>query len=291
MPDSLNTFLRRGGRLTAFDLACAENPEAWNTWRQQSDMFGDHANLRIDLSRLNLGGRNLTGYNLVNVSFQRSGLNGTILRSVDCAYSDFYEANLIGADLSRANLKNAKLGRAFLRDANFSRADLRGADLRRASLTSASLLGANICGVDLSNSRGLEQQQLEDAIGDRRTRIPQHLQMPAAWAIYDAEPPPETGELGKLVILPASVEIAVISGRVQLSSSPGTAFFASSADPEILLAEIIEDLNRVKVRCSNSGELSHAIEKYLNESEKKNYDVILLGVRGIKIQEIFGVMV
>jgi uncharacterized protein YjbI with pentapeptide repeats len=105
-----------------------------------------------------------------------------------------------GADLSRAYLPGASLNRAFLVNANLSKAALAGADLRNTNLNGADLSGAylgsafvyggengirfggaDVRGVDLSQVRGLTQEQVDKAIGDSRTQLPANLHMPDSW--------------------------------------------------------------------------------------------------------------
>src|SRR5260221_12344974 len=87
----------------------------------------------MDLSRLNLVGKNLSN----------ATLTASFLIDVNLAGVDLSHANLFGCDLTRANLRGACLVRA----------DLRGACLRRADLT-----GANLFDADLRD-RGLAQRE------------------------------------------------------------------------------------------------------------------------------------
>lgn len=84
--------------------------------------------------------------------------------------------NLIGANFFRANLAGAFLIQANLVQANFFRADLTGADLFRADLANADLERADLTGV-----RDLTQEQLEQAIGDATTKLPEGFTRPASW--------------------------------------------------------------------------------------------------------------
>lgn len=280
-------FRRDGQRLTALELVGAENAEAWNEWRQSIDIFGDHLRTRVNLAEVDSPGANLSGFNFTNVSFYRANLRSARLRGVDCAFADFHEANLIGADLSNASFRNARLSRAYLRNANLDHADLRGVDFRRASLTATSLVGADIRGVDLSSTRGLLQDQLEDALGDANTRLPPHLARPSSWVEYDREDEDDEEDLEKLRTLPASVEVAVIAGTVQLTDRPGDAAFSSSQNASVLRREILEGLANISPRCGNIPELKRSIEAYIEELLSENYDVIIVGVRAIKMQSVF----
>ena len=73
---------------------------------------------------------------------------------------DLYRADLSEANLSEANLIEANLEGANLEGANFYRADLTGADLT---------------GVDLREAKNLTQEQIDSAITDEDTKLPDDL--------------------------------------------------------------------------------------------------------------------
>jgi uncharacterized protein YjbI with pentapeptide repeats len=85
-------------------------------------------------------------------------------------------ANLHGAVLDGADLREAKLG-----DANLQQASLRGADLRGASLGDANLEDADIRDADLRGAKNLFPDQLEEAIGDKGTRLSERVERPSSW--------------------------------------------------------------------------------------------------------------
>jgi hypothetical protein len=87
---------------------------------------------------------------------------------------DFREADLSNANLSGAHLSRAHLSGARLRGANLSGARLRGANLSGADLSKA----------DLSGAQGLLAEQLADATGDDKTRLPDGMR-PAHWPAYE----------------------------------------------------------------------------------------------------------
>jgi uncharacterized protein YjbI with pentapeptide repeats len=78
-------------------------------------------------------------------------------------------------------LTNRRLRRANLHAAKLIKADLREAKLEGADLGEAKLLGANLSGADLSTVTGLTQVQLNSAIGNAKTKIPQRLNPPEHW--------------------------------------------------------------------------------------------------------------
>lgn len=123
-------------------------------------------------------------------------LNGVRLSCAQLAHADLHRAFLQRSDLHCANLVSASLEQAILREtdlhgsdlrharfdgADLFSADLSGADLRDANLTATFLKRANLCGADLSSAHGLTQSQIAEALGDRDTRLPEHLPRPASW--------------------------------------------------------------------------------------------------------------
>ena len=89
--------------------------------------------------------------------------------------------NRRGADLIGARLPGTDLHGADLRGAYLIGADLTGADLRRADLIGADLRDANLAGADLTGALFLTQPQLNAALGDQRTKIPDGLTRPSHW--------------------------------------------------------------------------------------------------------------
>jgi uncharacterized protein YjbI with pentapeptide repeats len=82
-------------------------------------------------------------------------------------------ASFLGQDLSARDFRRAGLRGAFLTGANLS-----GADLRLADLLGTELLNTNLAGADLSTALFLTQQQVNSAIGDAATRLPDTLTRP-----------------------------------------------------------------------------------------------------------------
>ena len=78
---------------------------------------------------------------------------------------DLQGANLQGADLRFANLQEAKLVSAYLREVDLVSANLQGANLRRAKLQ----------GADLTEAKNLTPEQLDEACGDDKTKLPGYL--------------------------------------------------------------------------------------------------------------------
>jgi len=127
----------------------------WNIGRRK------HPEIRPDLS-----GANLAGADLHEAELSGANLAGVDLRG----------ANLIRAYLSGANLAGTDLSGAYLIGANLSRAYSSKADLRGACLTHA-----NFMETDLTEAKGLSQEQIDTIYGNQTTKIPLNLQRPKKW--------------------------------------------------------------------------------------------------------------
>ncbi|MCA1242530.1 pentapeptide repeat-containing protein [Stappia stellulata] len=132
-------------------------------------------------------GTNLNGANLRGASLIEANLNGSDLSEADLSRADLIGANLIGADLTCANLSGAHLSEANLIRADLTHADLRdahlsGANLNRADLSGANLSGADLRHADLRDASYLTQKQVNSALGNKRTKLPQGLTHPSHWA-------------------------------------------------------------------------------------------------------------
>jgi hypothetical protein len=92
---------------------------------------------------------------------QGQSFRGRDLAGQDLRASDVHDADFRGAVLIRADLRDLDLGRADLLGVDLRDADLRGADLGRALF--------------------LSQTQVNAALGDARTGLPDRLSRPAHW--------------------------------------------------------------------------------------------------------------
>jgi hypothetical protein len=90
-------------------------------------------------------------------------------------------ATLTGANLEMADLSEADLSDARLDGANLSGADLSEALLERANFAGAKLGGANLASASLKDARNLTQSQIDEALGDALTVLPNHLTRPEGW--------------------------------------------------------------------------------------------------------------
>jgi uncharacterized protein YjbI with pentapeptide repeats len=178
---------------------------------QGSDLNG--ANLAgthfdsTDLSNTNLQSANLEkatmvrtwltdahaeGANFSHIEAYRSSFTNVVADGASFAGAELQRADFSGARLAKTDFEKAELGRA-----NFDKADLSDtrftlANLSRANLSSAKLQGpinfdrafmylTRIEGLDLSAAANLQQSQIDLACGDKATKLPSGLNMPANW--------------------------------------------------------------------------------------------------------------
>jgi hypothetical protein len=141
---------------------------------------------RGDLTGAQIVGARLDGANLSGAALNRANLSGAALDDANLSGAALNGANLSGARLNRANLSGAWLPRADLSGAQFAWANLSSAHLLRADLSGAGLQGTNLSratlyGVDLRQAQELMQPQLDVALGNAETQLPDGRVRPASW--------------------------------------------------------------------------------------------------------------
>jgi uncharacterized protein YjbI with pentapeptide repeats len=129
-----------------------------------------------------LSGRILAGARMSNSNFNGSDFSNAVLTRADASSSRFEGADFTEADLTRTRLIDASCPRARFERARLHNTNARGADFTRATFANAdvtrmNLEDANLSGADLRNAQGLTQSQLDEACGDRRTRLPRGLRV------------------------------------------------------------------------------------------------------------------
>ena len=131
---------------------------------------GKIGKIGADLEGADLFQKDMSRKNLQNATLRNATLAEANLIGANLIEANLIRANLIGADLIRANLTGANLTGAYLIVASLEGAILTGADLKGAILT-----GANLKGTDLTGVIGLTKGQLESAITDKETILPDYL--------------------------------------------------------------------------------------------------------------------
>ncbi|MCP4580915.1 MAG: pentapeptide repeat-containing protein [candidate division Zixibacteria bacterium] len=118
-------------------------------------------------------------------SAQLALVKGANLRMKDLRYANLSRSFLVNADLSETDLRHGQIGSADLRDAILYYADLReavlgGSDLRNTYFLSADLHNTylrytKLQGANLLSAEGLTRIQLQSAIIDSTTILPDYL--------------------------------------------------------------------------------------------------------------------
>lgn len=163
--------------------------------------------LQCDFSGSELGGvalekADFSGSKLHNTMLSGADCESGIFVDADCVDASFRSAVLIRSDFSGAVLQGVDFRAANCQEASFRDANLESANMRNAYFHQCDLSGANLSGVDvtsyyqeragrvvavavtdLSNAKGLTQQQLESMIGDAHTHVPRTLKRPSSWTL------------------------------------------------------------------------------------------------------------
>jgi hypothetical protein len=188
--ETLCAFVRERARWKAPDTGSSETVahfyEKTETTRSQTQPSTDIAAVLAVIVRRehkNQRRESNKGWKLVLRETDLSG--GADLRRAGLSRADLSRSNLDDADLVKAKLSGADLSGACLGDARLVGAKLSVADLSRAYLGGANLTRADVSGADLKTASGLSNDQLAQARGDAKTRLPAEIQRPAQW-------PPET---------------------------------------------------------------------------------------------------
>jgi uncharacterized protein YjbI with pentapeptide repeats len=120
----------------------------------------------------------------IDVSKLRDKVNKLLIRTselVRAQVSKKQKDTRRGMDYLGAKLKGADLRGANLRGAFLIAADLRNADLRWSDVIGADFRDAEISGANLTGSIFLTQAQVNAAKGNKHTKLPATLAMPAHW--------------------------------------------------------------------------------------------------------------
>jgi Pentapeptide repeats (8 copies) len=139
------------------------------------------------LIRLRLEYGDLSGAHLAGVDLQGAQLRGAHLEYADLGEAHLRIAHLEGAILQKACLKGACLQGAHLEGAHLRGAHLEGAHLRAAHLEKADVEAVHFEGAYLVDAH-LEGVDLNKAIGDAKTWLPNNVPRPERWPPFQPWP-------------------------------------------------------------------------------------------------------
>lgn len=172
-------FFHYAGFKPAADLREIDVSTKLQNWKGQQD---DELNMvkRGRLRQANLRFVDATRAFLVGADLARSNLQGAYLyhaqlRRADLSFADLKEAFAYEADFQGANLANADLRGADFTGADLSGANLKGARLDGAKLENTKLAKAQLNGTSLAAVKGLTGEQVQAAITDDKTQLPENL--------------------------------------------------------------------------------------------------------------------
>lgn len=132
-----------------------EGVEAWNAWREENPR------VRPDLGQVEGLNAHLNGYDFTDTDFFNANLIGAQLKSTTLHGTDFQYADLVCAELQFAKLIDSNFSHARVDSADFSDSSLGGVTFDDTSLAGANFLRAKIGGVrflnvDLSSTLNLD---------------------------------------------------------------------------------------------------------------------------------------
>jgi uncharacterized protein YjbI with pentapeptide repeats len=155
-----------GSNFSGADLAKADLHDA--------TLFGsDFTN--TDFTEANLSGVRGHGANFLGANLTRANLSGANLLGSELVRVSARDAQFVGATLFGANLSQGHFERANFKSANLVGANLAGASVAGTDFTGANFAHANIAASDLSQAKGLTQDQIDQACGGPSTRLPAGL--------------------------------------------------------------------------------------------------------------------
>ncbi len=147
-----------------------QGPEAWNEWIKNNSEETPEL-FQADLRGKQLPGIHLPKANLKEAKLQSANLSNAVLTDASLRKAKLQEANLQRANFENADLRGVNLFEANLQFANLQNADLQGAQFSEEVLfTQANLKGTNLIG-----ATGLTLAQIESAITDKTTKLPDYL--------------------------------------------------------------------------------------------------------------------
>jgi uncharacterized protein YjbI with pentapeptide repeats len=161
------------------DLREADVSTRLPNWKGQDE---DELNLvkRGRLRGSNIRFADATRAFLVGADLNRANLQGIYLyhanmRRADLAWADLKEAFAYEADFQGTILQNADLRAVDFTGSNLSGANLKGARLEGANFENVNLNKANLSGTSLTAVKGLTAKQIEAAVVDETTQLPENL--------------------------------------------------------------------------------------------------------------------
>jgi hypothetical protein len=148
----------------------------------EADLTAAHLSLAdmylADFSGAHLRSAEMWKSNLLRANFRGADLSFTHLACAWLDHANFDKANLDGARLHLAEMDHSTARNADFEYADLSGVDFEGTDLSGSNFSSALLDGAQFEDSNLTNAKGITQEQLDQACANDRTLLPRGLKSP-----------------------------------------------------------------------------------------------------------------
>ena len=147
-------------------MKAISQPHFWNPQSIYLSLLGDRQPL---IESINLLKKPITK--------MKKSLERVNLFEADLSEIDLHEANAYAANFNRADLKGANLSGANLISVQFSETDLREANLSGSNLFNTNISNSLLQSANLNSAIYLSCGQLKSAIIDRKTQMPDYIQL------------------------------------------------------------------------------------------------------------------
>ena len=122
------------------------------------------------------------GLDLSNTALIDADISHAVLLRANLSDSQFRGCVFVGVHLDGANMVDSRFIDVDFRKATFDSADMRGAVFAEdTNMKDATFASANVRSADLSGTKNLIADQIDDAEGDAKTKLPQGISRPAKW--------------------------------------------------------------------------------------------------------------
>lgn len=204
----LNSIYSRKQNLQRYN----EEIEDFRGWEEKEAVYRISGNVRrinkLGAVPQNMRGAYLAGSDLRGANLAGVDLVGADLSDSDCGTANFSKTNFLGAsfvdaelsevNLAEANMMNANLKNAFVIETDLGNTNLKGANFENAKVfytdfSGARLRAARFVDVDISQAKGITENQLSQAM-ICRVKLPDGINLDPNRDCAKLDIDPETGE-------------------------------------------------------------------------------------------------
>lgn len=225
--------------------------------------FGDNADIIFEGCRFD--GCIFEG-DLSGSQFLRCNIDGCVFRNATLDDVGFLESNLSDSAFQTCSLFGSVFSESLMSKARIQDCDARSSVFENCSLDGVLFDDTNLSDAHLSSSFGLEDGQLDAALGDRRTTIPPGVLRPEHWDRDEVEP---IDEFADDVGIPSQVgaPLRVLWKGQKLIPDPrgGGAETLRTLHVSELFKNLREDVEEI----SQLGPHNHPIFRYLDRLHRE----------------------